>query len=134
VLAKGTTVLSVVDGDDHTEAERVELRGQGIIVLRRRSLETYLLSDEVLTALCEVHEQPDKAADLIAARDNHLTANGHLPDDFKKARQVVHQFARNQLHVPQAGNAADTFVVEHLAPLAKPGTTAYEELKASLFG
>lgn len=133
VVAEGTSVLKVVDGDDHTEQERAAALAEGTFVLGRRSLETYLLSDEILLRLCESVGKAERHSDLISRRDQAVSAAGAQPDDFKKARQTVHQFARSELHVPNVGQTAPAFLQSVLAPLVTPDTQTYAELHSVLF-
>ena len=50
-IVDGLEVVQLIDRDDRSEAEIAELENQGIRVLSRRNLETYLYDDEVLEAL-----------------------------------------------------------------------------------
>lgn len=132
VVAEGTVVARVIDGDDHTPQERASLVAEGIIVLPRRSIESFLLDDEILAKLCRAAGQPEAISDLLRARDDATAAAQGPPDDYKKARQQVHQFARNTLRLGGVGSTASAFLAEHLAPLVTPETRAYTELRDAL--
>ncbi|HEX7762166.1 MAG TPA: AAA family ATPase, partial [Cellvibrio sp.] len=59
-VAEGIKVRRLIDLDDHTETDVSAFKTQGITVLSRRHLESYLYDDEVLTALCTSVGQPEK--------------------------------------------------------------------------
>ncbi len=133
VVAEGTVVARVVDGDDHTQQERASLLAEGIVVLPRRSIESFLLDDEILEKLCHAAGQPEMIANLLRARDDAVAAVQGPADDYKKARQQVHQFARNALRLEGVGSTASAFLSEHLAPLVTRETQAYNDLRDALF-
>lgn len=129
VVAEGTLVRRIVDGDDHTAEERAKLGCEGVLVLPRRSLESYLLDDEILEKLCASVGQAEQSPALRRIRDAAVSEAGGPADDYKKARQKVHQFARNDLRIPGLGSTASEFLKTHLAPLVTPDTGAYVELR-----
>jgi len=51
VIASGCTVLRVVDRDDRSPQDVLDLQNQGVTVLSRRHIECFLYDDEILTAL-----------------------------------------------------------------------------------
>ena len=52
-LLKNTTVIKMVDRDDRSATEILELAEKGIKTLKERNLESYMLDDEVIKKLCE---------------------------------------------------------------------------------
>lgn len=132
-VAAGTVVSRVVDGDDHTPQERESNAAEGILVLPRRSIESFLLDDEILAKLCARCGHPEVLPDLLQVRDDAVSVAAGPADDYKKARQQVHVFARNTLKLEEVGSTASTFLAEHLAPLVTPETRAHAELTDALF-
>jgi len=136
-LVRGAQILRVLDRDDRTEQERAELAPQGIRVLRRRHLESYLLDDEVLTELCASVGQPEKVEEVLAAKQKAFqdsVANGNPPDDAKSAAGRFFVEVRRILGLRQHGNSASAFLEHTLVPLLRPGMTPYDELREDIFG
>ena len=52
LIAPGTTVIRLIDRDERSAPEIETLRSERVTVLGRRNLESYLLDDEILEALC----------------------------------------------------------------------------------
>ena len=61
-IAKNSKVMGIIDGDTATSGDRKRYAKDGIRILRRKSIESYLLDDEVLKKLCEDHGEPDKTS------------------------------------------------------------------------
>ena len=137
IITPGTAVLRVVDRDDATAAEIEQKKKEGIRVLSRRNIESFLFSDEILKLLAEKQGKPELKADIVAARNDALarmTKDKATPsDDFKKAGADLRVFARNRLGLTQAGTSTDEFKRAILAPLITPDTTAYKDLEKDLF-
>ena len=53
---------------------------------------------------------------------------------MKAARGDIYNACKRVLGLQQAGSSADVFLMEQLAPLIKPGTAIYDELRRSVFG
>ena len=73
VLTRGTQVVRLVDRDSSSPDEIGELKREGVRVLSRRNLETYLFDDEVLLALALSVGKTDKADDLVAEKQRILS-------------------------------------------------------------
>jgi predicted ATPase len=136
-LVSGTEVLRLVDRDDRSDAEIEELRANGVRVLRRRHIESYLLDDEVLTRLCETKGQPEKVAAVLGIKQDALKDSyerrGNQPDDLKSAAGDVFTHTVKALALVGAGNDTQAFLRDTLAPLV-PGTVACDELRQDIFG
>lgn len=136
-LSSGIKIIRLIDLDDHTESDVADLNKKGIHVLGRRHLEVYLYDDEVLTALCASVGQPEKAADLIAAKKaavEEVVKQGFPEDDLKKAAGNIYNAAKKILSLKQAGNDTPAFARNTLAKLIKPGTAVYTQLHQQVFG
>lgn len=133
VLAPGTRVLKLRDRDALTSEHRERLLAEDpdLRVLQRRSLESYLLDDEVLEALVRNRgSRHDDALDqLKTARDEALRRNGSA----KGSLGTVFETAKRVLGNTEAlGENASEFSAEVLAPLITPEMTVREELIAVL--
>jgi hypothetical protein len=136
-LAAGTNVIRLIDRDMRTENEVADLASNGIRVLSRRHIESYLLDDEVLAALCMSVGQAEKAQEAIAAKMRELgisIANGNDSDDLKSAAGAIYTDLRRLLTLTRAGSGWNAFARDVLAPLMKPGMIVYESLKQDIFG
>jgi len=132
----GTSILRFRDRDDLTQEEVEDKRAEGVRVMSAyRNIESMLLSDGVLSRLCDSLGKTDRFDTIRAARDNALgQASGrHAGDDLKPAAQAVHQAARNQLNLPRAGETKHSFMRDVLAPLIVADTPEYEALRRDIF-
>ena len=135
-LVSGTSVVRLVDRDAKTQDEIDDLVEGGVRVLSRRHLESYLLDDEVLIALCESLGQPEKSNEIIEAKKEAVSASvGRMnpPDDLKSAAGGIQVAARTFLTLTQGGSSAETFMRDILAPLITPTMSVYQELKNDIF-
>lgn len=136
-LISGTTVIRVVDQDDRSPQEIVDLRAEGVRVLSKRHLEAYLMADEILTKLCEAHGQPEAVPTVLAAKQQAITescSRGKPTDDVKSASGQIYVQTKKILRLTQAGNTTEIFIRDTLAPLVTPETDTYTELRHDIFG
>ena len=134
MLIDGVTVTRLIDRDDRSDAQVDELLQQGVRVLSRRNLESYLYDDEVLTALAKSAGQPDQANELHQTKQNILLSTDGAPDDLKPASGRIFNACRKILRLIHPGNDAPAFARDTLAPLIKPDMAVYEELRRNIFG
>ena len=94
-----------------------------------------LLSDGVLSRLCDIRLMSDRLDAIRTARDNALAGAGvqRATDDLKSAAQAVHHAARTQLKMSRAGESTHAFMRDVLAPLVTADTPEYEKLKDDIF-
>lgn len=133
VLAPGTRVLKLRDRDDLTSEHRERLLAEDpdLRVLKRRSLESYLLDDEVLEALVSDRgsRHGDSLDQLKTARNEALRRNGSA----KGSLGAVYETAKRVLgNIEQLGENASEFSAEVLAALITPEMAVREELIAVL--
>jgi hypothetical protein len=136
-LAPGVDLRRLIDRDDRTDADIVALQRQGVRVLTRRHIESYLLDDDVLTRLCADLGDASLAASLLAAKATALqgsTAAGGPADDFKRIGGDVYNAAKRLFNPKKLGNDQRAFMRAFCAPLIHPGTAVYRELKLDVFG
>ena len=129
VIAPGTRILKLRDLDGLTPDHRARLlkADPDLRVLKRRSLETYLLDNEVLDALvCERGSRVDDALTALqAARDAAIRPNGSakgaLGSVFNAAKLVL-------ADTGGLGENGSQFSSDVLAKLIVPGMQVRVEL------
>ena len=135
LLIKGAEVIRLIDLDDQSAEEVVELNSQGVRVLSKRNLESYLFSDEVLRKLANSVNRDDKVDELLTKKESIRNSRPHdPPDDLKPASGEIYNACKSVLGLTQSGNNAWTFMRDTLALLVNPRMAVYEELKADIFG
>lgn len=137
LIAKGLTSRRLIDRDDHAPLDVADFASKGVAVLSRRHIEAFLYDNEVLDLLCVSAGQPDHAGALIAEKNEALKASaarGNPVDDIKSVAGVIYVKAKQILGLVAVGNDQYTFATNTLAPLIRPGTKTYDELKNAIFG
>lgn len=136
-LVSGTRVVRVVDRDLRSEQEIRDLTASGIRVLSRRHLESYLLDDEIIRALCVSIGKQELTMTVLNARGSALASSvgrGNDPDDMKSAAGEFYVAGWQILALTGAGSTTEAFLADTLAPLLRPGTAVYAALRADVFG
>ena len=134
-LIGAMSVVRLIDRDDHSPEGVQELVRQGVRVLSRRNLESYLFDDEVLRKLVPDSGTDDKTNELLAEKQSILSKIAdRAVDDLKPARGSIYVACKKILKLRQPGNDTEEFMRDTLAPLVSPGMTVYEELKRDIFG
>ena len=135
VLTQGSEVVNLIDRDSLSTEEIDELMQGGVKVLSRRNLESYLFDDEVLQALALSAGKADKIDELLAEKNRILDERtGDAPDDLKPASGTIYLACKRILELTNPGNTTKTFMRDTLAPLIRPTTAVYENLKRDVFG
>lgn len=132
-LAPGLRCWSVFDLDDRHETEVQQLQTDGVQVLQRRDIESYLWDDEVLKALCEKFNLLEKLAELKTEKQQALDegmVQGQPADDIKAINGRLYNKCKRVLELTQCGNDAEAFALFTLAPLVRPEMNVYQELDA----
>ena len=92
-IAKSAKVIGIIDRDKATDDEIKRNAKKGIRTLSRKTIESYLLDDEVLTKLCEDHDASDKIQVLLTAKQDALDKNNlKSSDNLKPIVQSVSKF------------------------------------------
>ena len=136
-LAPGADVRRLIDRDDRTDADIASLRQQGVRVLTRRHIESYLLDDDVLTRLCVGLGDATLGPQLLAAKATALQGSinaGGPADDFKRPAGDIYNAAKALFNQKKLGNDKRSFMRGFCAPLILPGTAIYDGLKRDIFG
>ena len=133
VIAPGTHILKLRDRDDLTPESRIHLLKDdpNLRVLKRHSLESYLLDDEVLDALVDSRgARVENALDeLKVARDKAIKPNGSA----KGALGTVFSVAKNVLcDTQELGENKTQFSADVLAKLITPKMRVRQELESAL--
>lgn len=134
-LAPGMRTWKVFDKDDRNAAEIAELEQEGIQVLSRRDIESYLWDDEVLQKLCEAHGLSDSFEAIKQEKQvqiQSLPGRGKPADDIKAISDSLYNKCKQVLNLHGCGNTAEAFSIEKLAPLIQPGMAVYEELAETI--
>ena len=137
-IAVGIKVRRLIDLDDHTPTDVAEFNSEGITVLGRRHIESFLWDDEVLTALCNSLGRPGDIAAVLQVKkeeiDDSVQNRQNLADDIKKIVGGTYEKIKRILQIKQMGNDSASFQRDTLAPLITPGMSVYAELKRDVFG
>ena len=133
-LIDGLEVVRLIDRDDRTEVEIEEAEQQGVRVLSKRNLESYLFEDEVLQALAASASRQDKVEELLEKKRCLVAETGGSKDDLKPLAGELRVACKRLLSLNQCGNTTMAFMRDTLAPLIKPGMRGYEDLKRDIFG
>ena len=134
-IVKSARVMGIVDRDKATCGEIKRNAKKGIRTLSRKTIESYLLDDEVLTKLCEDYGASDKINDLLTAKQDALNKHGlKLSDNLKPIVQQVHGAAQKVLESANLGNTRESFMMDMLASRIQPGMQVYDQLEKDIFG
>ena len=134
-LVQGVEVVKLIDHDDRSPEQVADLNENGVRVLSKRNLESYLFDDEVLRSLAVSEEKEDKTDELFAEKQRIRTVRtDDAKDDLKPASGEIYVACKKILGLTQCGETAEEFMRDTLAPLIKPGMNVYEELKRDIFG
>ena len=133
-LIDGLEVVRLIDRDDRTKVEIEEAEQQGVRVLSKRNLESYLFDDEVLQALAASARRQDKIEELLAKKQCLVAETEGPEDDLKSLAGELRVACKRLLGLTQCGNTTMAFMRDTLAPLIKPGMSVYEDLKRDIFG
>jgi hypothetical protein len=136
-LTPSVKMKRLIDRDDRTDAEIESYRQTGVRVLTLRTIESYLLCDDVLTSLCTQLGRPDVAPDLLAAKVQAISdsaANGAAADDMKRPAGDIYNAAKRLFPDRKLGGDKRAFMKGMCAPLVKQGMPIYERLRNDIFG
>lgn len=130
-------IIKIVDRDDRSYNQILELQQQGIKVLSRRNLECFLLDDEIIKKLCECKGHLDKYDDIILIKKQAIASSvqrGNPPDDIKSAAGNIVDAIKRKLALTQCGNNTHSFLRDTMASYVTPDTEIYKTLKKDIWG
>lgn len=135
-LMENTKIIRFIDRDDRDEAEVQALAREGVRVLPRRHIESYLFDDSVLAALCQNVGKEQLSGQIIAEKANLLNVArqaGKPPDDVKSIAGQLYVAIKRELALTQCGNTVEAFSLRNLAPILRDTPTLYSEIKGAMF-
>jgi hypothetical protein len=125
----------LVDRDDKSAAEVLDIESNGGIVLSERNLESFLFSDDVIEALLvrlNMEHQLEASLQVKQQALANSVARGNSPDDLKSASGEIYVELKKLLGLQRCGNNTDAFMRDTLAPLVVAPMQTYQALKASI--
>jgi len=134
-LAPEVRITRVIDRDDRTDDEISALQAQQVRVLSQRTIESYLLDDSVLQAMCEDFGQPELASRMLEAKAEALRnsiANGGPADDFKRPAGDIYNAAKRLFPTRKLGSDKRAFMKGICSRLVH-GTPIYAALRRDVF-
>jgi predicted ATPase len=135
-LVAGAKVIRLIDRDDHSPDDITDLKKDGIRVLGRRHLESFLYDDAVLAELCKRHNKSEVIDTLLQDKKDALATvagQGKSQDDIKSAAGMIYNKAKQRLSLVGVGNDAKAFERNVLAGLIDKDMDVYKQLKANIF-
>ena len=136
-ISPNSKIIRVIDRDDRSDCEVMELQDKGIKVLSLRHIESYLLADEVLKKWCQSVHCSEKEDELISLKKEKIDASisrGNPPDDIKSASNDICIFGKKLLGLTQCGSVGEYIMRDTLAPLITPDMHTYRQLENDIFG
>ncbi|NVJ90397.1 MAG: AAA family ATPase [Methylocystaceae bacterium] len=136
-LVAGAEITRIIDRDDRNADEVADLEEQGIRVLSKRHLESYLFDDEVIEALCNDEGKPEELENILKDKNVAMQAladRNRPADDVKAASNQIHQAIKRRLAITGGGNTAQAFMCFKLAPLVRSSMAIYKQLRVDIFG
>ncbi len=134
-LLNGTHIKRIVDRDDYSHQEVLDLKARNISVLNPRHLESYLFDDEILKKLVN-SVNPALWVNVATAKSSAIAdsvSRGNPVDDVKSASGTIYIEIKRILNLTKCGNNKDAFMRDTLSKLVTTDTNVYQQLKADLF-
>ena len=132
-ISTGIEVIRLIDRDARSGPEVEEARSEGIRVLSRRNIESYLFDDGVLVALAMSVNRQDAVNELLTAKRDVLSKSEGPSDDLKPVAGLIYNSCKDKLGLTNPGNTTRTFMRDTLAPLVGEVNDLYEQLKNDIF-
>ena len=136
-IAEGAEILRLRDRDRATCQDRKDNAEKGILILKRKYIEKYLLDDEVLTQLCIDQQKSDNIQEFLDAKNKEIEKvmnNDKIHDKRRPIVQRVQEQAEKILELSYSGDKVNSFMRDILAPLIKPDMDVYKKLHKDIFG
>lgn len=135
-IAPSVEVIRLIDRDDRTDAEIQALQSRGLRVLSLRNIESYLLDDTVLVAVCHYLGDGGRSQEMLEAKQRALAgsvAAGGPPDDLKRAAGDIYNAAKRLFPTTRLGSNNRAFMAGICAPLVRDQATLYARLRNDVF-
>ena len=135
-VLKSSKVCRLIDRDDKSEQQVAELSAKGLIILKRRHLESYLFDDELITKLVNSTTQEEgkigEALEIKSKAIQSSISRGNPSDDIKSASGEIYTGLKTLLNLTKCGNETESFMRDTLARLITPDMQIYEELRQEI--
>lgn len=135
-ISPNSQIVRLIDRDDRTKEEIADLNKDGIKVLSKRNLESYILDDEVLEKWCISVNQESKIEEVLKIKQDYLEKSierGNAPDDLKSPANETCTEIKKCLGLTQCGNNGETIMRDTLSKLITPDMKIYQILKEDIF-
>ena len=135
-LSPSTKTIRVIDRDDRSPEEIADLEKEGIKVLSRRHIESYLVDDMVLKKWCNSVEKQNEVTKLLELKQYALKESvnrGNAPDDYKSASNYICTEGKKLLQITRCGNSGEMIMRDTLAKLITPDMEVYQQLEKDIF-
>lgn len=136
-IAPSVQVIRLIDRDDRTDDETLALQARGIRVWSLRNIESYLLDDSVLVAVCHHLGDGACAREMLDAKQRALAgsvAAGGPPDDLKRAAGDIYNAAKRLFPNIRLGSNNRSFMAGVCAPLVRAQAALYAQMRNDVFG
>ncbi|EUK19125.1 AAA family ATPase [Commensalibacter papalotli (ex Servin-Garciduenas et al. 2014)] len=135
VLDQKSKVIRLVDRDDHSDDDVIDLKEKEIFVISRRNIEGYLFDDELIQKLV-IQENKQALLDQALAIKQIALQNsidrGNPKDDLKKASGEIVTELKKLLVLTRCGNTPEAFAKNVILPLITPETEVYKEMEREI--
>ncbi|WP_271828662.1 AAA family ATPase [Commensalibacter communis] len=135
VLDQKSKVIRLVDRDDHSDKDVIELMQQEIFTTSRRHIESYLFDDELIIKLVVQENKQDLKDQVIAIKKTALQNSinrGNASDDIKSAAGEIFTELKKLLCLTRCGNKTEAFMRNTMLPLITPETEVYKEMEREI--
>ncbi len=135
-LSPNAKIVRVIDRDDRSTEEIEELKAQGVKVLRKRNIEGYILSQEVLKKWCVVSGHEVLINEVFCIREKRLNESvgrGNAQDDLKSAANDICTDLKKLFQLVGCGNNGESIMRDTICGLITEDMDTYEELRQDIF-
>jgi len=132
LLIDGIEVVRVIDRDDKSDQEVQDAAKDGLKILGRRNLESYLFDDDVLKELCISSGNDEKIESVLAEKAHLLNESSGAADDLKPISGQLYVFCKKELALTQCGGDTKAFMRDTLSGLISNEIGLYQELKTAM--
>lgn len=135
-LSPNSKIIRVIDRDDRSDEEVEDLKAQGVKVLRYRNIESYLLSEEVLSRWCDLLEHTELINQVLQIREQRMSESigrGNASDDLKSAGNAICTDLQKLFHLKGCGNNGESIMRDTISKVITEDMEIYNELEQDIF-
>ena len=136
-LSPNSRIIRVVDRDDRSEEEVLELEQRGVKVLSKRNIEGYLLDEEVLLKWCKILGKEQLEEDVKRIRRERLGESidrGNPDDDLKSAGNAICTDLKKLFQLTRCGNNGESIMKDSISKIISEDMDVFKELENDIFG